>query len=67
MIIVATEVLHDLLNQGEDRGAPAINKALAADLYHMRPGEDLDGRLASSLLQHPFIAQRARYQGGSQG
>jgi hypothetical protein len=55
--VVAAEILHDLLKQGEDRGTPAVDKALAADLEDVRLGQDLNGRLASGLLKHPGIAQ----------
>ena len=63
--LVLRQVGDDLVDDREDRGAAAVDEALAADLDHVGVGQDLLDR-PGGLRQQAVVGQRAVDQGGAE-
>src|SRR5215510_5722927 len=57
--LVSTQIGDNLFHQRIDRLAPAIHDALAADLYNVDPGQDVEIRRSLSGLQQGGVAERS--------
>jgi hypothetical protein len=63
--LVLSKIGHDLIDHGEDRGPPAVDHTLAADLDHVGVGQNRQHRLGICLGQQRLVRQRPMNERGA--